>query len=549
MSLVEAASTRLPFARSAETAGSIATSGVLVRTAVIAMAAIALRVGFAPQIDGLDDAGYLDAALRVSDGRPLDNLFPLFRTRVGMSYPLAALMSAGWLGAAQFWLLTLAADAATVFALSIAGWKLTESAAAGLAAAALYAIYPLAVQQANMYYPTAFQVASIASAIALIAVAERSHDRVRLALGFVAGLALGIGYLFKEDVALVVPAIMIAAAVARYPRVTTVIVVGAGAALVFFSECVVYWSTTGDALHRLTVTSGLGGRISDQLQIDEIWRWDAFIRSLLILPASVGIMWWIAPVAAVFAWRNRRQSRALLFAAALLIVMMAYLQFGSGSFTSYSPLPKTPRYTALATPALMLICGAWLAALFTTRRRLAAIVTAAVVAAALPCIAFLQVSSSERMRNTMAVATALHDSADAPLYTDYYSARILRLLAPQRDIRVWYHADFINGKTFVMNEPEAGSYALLDHQAAKVYTSSYGLPLPPSVDERPAAWPTIWRHRAFPEGSMARRLLEGLRQMAMRLPSGNPVSSRIVRNVDEIVEGDDAILVRVGAPR
>ena len=110
---------------------------VIVAALAVAMIAVALRVSMAPQFDGLDDLGYLDAAQRVSQGRPLDGLFPLFRTRVGMAYPMGWLLQAGWLAPAQFWLLTTAAECITLVSLFAAGWLLSGAALAGLAAVAL----------------------------------------------------------------------------------------------------------------------------------------------------------------------------------------------------------------------------------------------------------------------------------------------------------------------------------------------------------------------------------------------------------------------------
>jgi hypothetical protein len=532
----EAVSTRRPFARSVE-----------LTALAIAAGAVALRVAFAPQFEGVDDAGYLDAALRVSHDQSLEQLFPLFRTRVGMAYPLGTLVSAGWLAPSQFWVLTVAADLVTVLALFVAGALLTGIPAAGLSAAALYAIYPLAVQQSATYSPTAFQVASIAVACALLAMAERSSSRPRWWCGFAAGVSLGIGYLFKEDVAIVVPAIAVASLIVRSPRVTTTAALCAGAALIFAIECLVYSMTTGNPLFRLTATSGLGAAVSGQLQIAEIWQWDAFIRSLLLLPVQVGVMWWLVMVALWFAWRQRRTAPRLAFVAVMFVVVMAYLQFGSGSFTTYAPLPKTPRYTALATPGLMLLTGAWLAMVFATRRRLAVAVSFAIVATALPCLVYLHLASSERTRNTLAVLPALNTIDEGTVYTDFYSARVLRLLAPGRDIRVWYHAKFDSHTMLLVNEPAPGSYVLFDRQSAKVYTSSYGLPLPAVVENHPRDWAPVWTHRAFPDGTFSRALLEGLHAAAMWLPSGNPLTSRIHRNIEDMIAGDQATLYRVPA--
>jgi hypothetical protein len=547
----EAVSTRRPFARSAKSlvaARSAAAEGVLAPAAVIAVVAVAVRIAFGPQLDLLDDSGYLEAARRVSDGQSLDNLFPLFRLRVGMAYPLGWLFGAGVIEATQFWLLTLAADLITLVALAVAAWVLAGSARAALCAAGLYAIYPLAVQQSTMYYPTSFQVASIAVACALIALAEHAQGRGRWLLAFAGGVSLGIGYLFKEDVAIVVPAMLIASLIARFPRIGTMIAVCAGAAVIFTAECIGYWLTTGNALFRLTATSGLGAAVGSDLQIAGIWHWDAYVRSLFLLPVQVGLLWWLSIPAVWIAWRTRRSSPGIAFATVLFVIVMAYLQFGSGSFSNYSPLPKTPRYTALATPVLILVVGAWLAGLFAARQRIAFAVAAAIVIVAVPCLLYLQVSTQERTRNTLAVVPVLKTLGPGAIHTDYYTARVLRLVEPTRDIRVWYHAKFDEKRMTLLAPPTPGGYALLDRQAAKVYTSSYQLALPPQVAQVPPEAMTIWTRHAYEPGTMTRRLLEGLRLAALQLPDGNPLRTKVDRSIADMIEGDDAVLYRLPSP-
>lgn len=543
MNRAAAGSTRPPFAGWAD-----AGRPVLAAALAVGVAAIALRVSLAPQFDGLDDLGYLEAAQRVSQGRSLDGMFPLFQTRVGMAYPLGWLMQSGWLAPSQFWVLTAVAECITLVSLFAAGWLLAGAASAGLAAIGLYAIYPLAVQQSMMFYPTAFQVASIAAALALMAGAERVTGlRARVVLASLAGLALGLGYLVKEDVAIVVPAVALASLLAGFPRRSTMVAVMGGAAAVFLVECASYWMTTGQPLFRLAATSGMGAAPQDQLQISEIWRWDAFLRSLFLIPAQVGVYWWLAVPAlwAVF----RHGGRRLAFAAVAFLVLMLYLQFGSGSLSSYEPLPKTPRYTALATPLLMLVCGAFLAHLLNRRRRAVAVAAVmAVAATAVPCIIYLNVTASERTRNTLAVLPALRAVDPDLLFTDYYGARVLRILEPELPkVSVWYHARFDTNQIVVLGNPATASdaYVLLDRQVAKIYTSSYEIALPPAIAAPPADWQLVWSGRAYQEGSWTRAGLEWLRAAANRLPSGNPLGSRVERRLGDLLDADEAFLYRV----
>jgi hypothetical protein len=196
----------------------------------------------------------------------------------------------------------------------------------------------------------------------------------------------------------------------------------------------------------------------------------------------------------------------------------------------------------------MLAAGGWIARMLSMRPRWAVTIGGGILIAALPCLFFLQLSSSERTRNTLAVLPVLRQLRVEDLYTDYYSARILRLLAPQATITTWYHAKFDVNEMVVVNDPRTarGAFVLLDRQAAKIYTSSYELPLPASVDQPPSQWIEVWRHRAFDEASMTRRMLAAIRRLSTRLPG--PLRVRIERSVADIIEGDDAVLFRLSPP-
>ena len=138
----------------------------------------------------------------VARGRDLENMFALFRTRVGMAYPFGWLLQYNVLAPAQFWILTLLADAVTLGALFAGTWWLTGTTRAAMVAVILYSAYPFAVQQSVMFYPSAFQTMFIALAIALIGGAERGTMRYRTSAMFAAGAALGLAYFVKEDATL-----------------------------------------------------------------------------------------------------------------------------------------------------------------------------------------------------------------------------------------------------------------------------------------------------------------------------------------------------------
>jgi hypothetical protein len=316
-----------------------------------------------------------------------------------------------------------------------------------------------------------------------------------------------------------------------------------GAASVFAVECLAYWNLYGDPLYRLAQTSGQAAPVDSGLHIAGLWRWDAYLRCLFLLPHQVGLFWWFGVVATLVAlWRGSPLARGL---AASLLAVAAFLQFGSNSLTSYVPLPKSVRYTTIAAPLLILLLSWWLSDLWNTgRRRWAAGGLVLLIASALPCVSFHTLTASERTRNTLALADVLRERKILSLYTDFYSARALDLLMG-RDFEgnVLMHADFNNRemKLLVPLESLENTHVLIDRQYCKVYTSSYEMDLPAAIDAPPAEWKVVWTHRAYPEGGLARWFLTRLREVSQKLPP-NALTARVERNVRDMIDGDEAVL-------
>jgi hypothetical protein len=505
---------------------------------------VTVRILTAPSFDGIDDLGYLEAADQVADGAVPEDHGSLFFLRKGMSHPLGWMIRAGLLRPSQFWILTVAAEAVTIMALFFAASSL-GGAGTGLLGAGLYAAYPLAIAQSTLYLPTAFQTASIAVSLALFLAGGAGGWRDHfLALG--AGAALGLGYLCKEDVALLVPAAAIVALTLRFRTLCFTCLFCLGAAAVFLIEGSHYWLTEGVFLHRLVATSGKGAPNPGHLRIAQIWHWSTYLQSLFFMPYRVGLYWWVGMAALLAA--IIRGNTAARFIAGVFVLVALYLQFGSNALGTYVPLPKGSRYTAIVTPALILLLAWWLAALGRGNyRRVAGALAAVLVVSAIPCVLVQAVTAGERTRNTLAAVPELERLGIREVYTDLYSARTLRaLMSPGFNARVWLHADFAAGETklLVPSRDLTGKYVLVDRQSCKVYTSSYEMTLPSEVSRPPADWKPVWASQAYPPGSLDRSALEGIRQMAS-LSGANRVSERVIRNVNDIIEGDEAVLYHV----
>jgi hypothetical protein len=224
--------------------------------------------------------------------------------------------------------------------------------------------------------------------------------------------------------------------------------------------------------------------------------------------------------------------------------LFLYLQFGTQSVSQYLPLPKSPRYTAIATPFFILMLALWLEMLWQTRKRSAAIVAALLVISSVPCIAFAIVANGERARNTVAAANILRDQHAETVYADFYSQRLLHLLlADNVHVVTWFHANRDWTAITALNQPVRArrTYVLVDNQQRKMYTSNYRLRVPQEIASLSPEWRPVWRHRAYADGSVERCVLQWVRDIAAAAPR-NAVSARIERNVDDMLEGDDAVL-------
>lgn len=518
---------------------SKATSVCLIGVVLVGACA---RLELSPRFDGIDDLGYIQAATRVAAGMGSENA-PWFYQRIGMTYPLAWLLRCG-AEPGSFWLLTNFAELVTALALFavVSSWL---GRSAGLVAAALYSVYPMALGQACYYMPTAFQIAAITVGAWLFTRSAAAESALAVALAYSAGLSIGVGYLVKEDVAIAVPAMAMAAVATKFCRLSVVTAFCFGAATVFWTECTANYLVHGSWLYRLARTSGQAAPVSDALGLASIWHWSAYLRTLWVMPYQVGLYWWFFVPAAIAIVRRGDRTSRFLFGS--LIILALYLQFGTNSLSAYVPLPKTARYTAITTPFLISLLAWWVVDLQKKGHvRFASYSLVLLVVTALPCIGFEAISGGERTRNSVAAVAAIKKERAATVYTDFYSARTLTALTRTKcDIELLLHANLSSGQEAMHLRATPndllGNYVLIDHQACKVYTSSYQLKLPGMIAKPPAKWRPVWSHHAFPRDGLAFAALNSIRGMNSSLPT-NFLTARVERNLADMLDDDTATL-------
>jgi hypothetical protein len=104
----------------------------------------------------------------------------------------------------------------------------------------------------------------------------------------------------------------------------------------------------------------------------------------------------------------------------------------------------------------MLITGWWLTRLMKDHRRVGLVVCALVISSASACLGYLAILRANEPRNTIAILPVLDTVARQPLYADYYSVRLLRLLKPEMgDLRIWFHARFAKHEYVITDDSGA----------------------------------------------------------------------------------------------
>lgn len=516
---------------------------VLVFIAIVAHTL--LRLIIAPQFSGIDDVNYLATVnYLLGSGELSDIGHPLFRFRVGMSLPLVFAVENELLALSSYWHITLLLDSLAQAFVALIAYKLFGTRAA-IVAACLWAFYPLAATQSTLYMPTVFQSFFISASILLVAFATNEKNQKYFLLAFFGGFMLGMGYLFKEDTALLVFLIAIAGLISKFKNLAFWFVFACGAATVFFSECIYYFAEYGTPLIRITSTGSNASEVSGH--ISGIWHWSAYIRSLLVMPYQVGIYWWLTLIAVIIALKN--SCVTLRFLCYCLFLSFAWLQFGTGSFFSYDPLPKVPRYTVLSSIFVILILTWWLNRLWQDHNKLSLGIMAAGTAASVACILFISIQGNERTRNTIAVLPELEKNNIQTIYTDHYSAKLLSILTTGKTNGIeMYHANFSEAKLSgnnlqvkITNQPSPGQYVFIDNQQSKIYTLAYEIPLPSSVEEPPSDWQVIWKGNAYAPNSLERDFLEFSQSISNNIPAAS-FKIRIQRFLSGMIDSDSAVL-------
>ncbi len=503
------------------------------------------RLYLVPRFSGIDDIGYLWTSLNQENIDAETHV--LFRFRVGMTYTLFLAKKIFGIESSGYWIITILAEMISMILISLA-IKSRFGVQPAILLIIIWSFYPLSYHQTTYYMPGSFQVFFISIAIYLILLNYKKRDGLKFYFSFFfAGISLGIGYLYKEDTAILVFILIIAGLIVNTREYKAWFIFGCGAGSVFFAESTTYFLVYNDAFIRIHSSMGQAASVSGEYS--KIWSNDAYIKSLFILPHKVGIYWWLLIPSIIY---SLKKSKSQSFLVTSVIIMFLWLQFGSGSFSEYEPLPKVPRYTVLLWPMMAVLIALWLSKLYQENKPIYVVLMLTLITTSILSLLFFSIQAGERSRNAISAARFIQNSKISEIYTDQYTKKLLTILGDDTvQYKVLYHANYseaksddVDLKVQMLVNNLSDKYLLLDYQQSKIFTSSYGLKLPGIIQNPPSDWDLIWNAHAYRSNSIERNVLQIILKYSDYIPITS-IRKRVEVFVKDMIVNDEVSIYKV----
>lgn len=483
--------------------------------AMIFVVAVTLRLISFHGYAGSDDGSYAELAQALATGNFRVGEYvgpPVFPLRVGVFGPVAALFRlfgpGEWTTMAYPFLLSLG-----MVGLAFVAGRLLFGTTAGLLAAAVQAIIPLASRSATILMPdlpAAFW--ANVGVVALLFGLRREGVRAKALLGVACGLALGLSWLCKETVAYFAP-FLIGATIymtwrSRIQLPLAVASVGALAGVVVV-ETLVYWRLTGDPFHRVHemhrnyeynstwfFTEGSRfGWAPGEYHIALVKR--LFRDGPLTLLASPSFGGVTAVAVLAVAYASFRKQRAFAFVAAWFIWLLLAFNFGTSSLRQYQPLVLFDKYAyPLLFPSCLLTAG-FLSQLLAgqpiwrrpaepaaSERAFWGYAVSALLVSGSLVVTAENVWSGRKSAAERIAARSL--SPRDPLYTDSRTLRVMEFF--------WSFPKQLAGVDFsnlTADDIPPGAYVLVNRSKLRLLENYYEYGVPTFCREPPAEWTVV----------------------------------------------------------
>lgn len=429
--------------------------------AVIVGLAGLVRLAFSASISGNDDLSVATCALRLLDGASLLGQGH-YCARVGLTAPLAAIFALGGTGTVQLSILPAIASIASM----LLAWRLgclLFGPAAGLAAAAVIALFPMDVEFAGLLFPDVPQGALVAGALlcALSAKGSRRGD----GLALLGGALWAWAYYVKLD-AFVLGPLLLVAVLLGFVSWRHAIVMGITASAFVGVELVAYGRLAGDPLRHLHLESASANEVlAAGMDYRNLL---TFPKTMFLVPYETGLMYFVWLAAAGTALVSR--TRPLLLLLVWCLTWQLWLMFGADPFAGFRLKPQLGRYLLSWEVPMAVMVGWFWTWLVARQRRLGLGLVFAAAASLIVLGSFNQLSTKPAQATRIAVSEALARGW-FPLYPDVQSIGIAGFLLHGRPeasqvFPVQRH-DFLKGVTTFEPIRSVPAYLLINRAYAR----------------------------------------------------------------------------------
>jgi len=448
---------------------------------IIVMFGLFLRLIFFSGVDFSDSLAYAKTANDLDKGIDLD-LLPTASTRLGVIYSTAFSYSLFGINDFSSVLFVLLSSLGSIILIFYFG-KLLFNEKVGLMAALLLSFFPLDVVYSTKLLsdiPSAF---FMALGVYIFLYFERKKKLNRLGY-FFSGIFIGIGYLIRES-ALLIALFFIIYILYKKRIKKRYFLVPLGVLIVFLVETLLFMSLTGDPFSRLHASQGYNAEAVSNIY-NYFGRLDfptgLFHYPWLIFTNGLLLYFYIFIFIAVgySLIYKKKETYYMLF---WFIALLAYLSYGSSSFSQYIPFKAADRYLAIVS-----IPGILLFALFLTEKNKIikrVIAPLVLIILLLTSLGTVSLREDRNLLGDLREAHAYLGELDNTIYIDQRSILALDYISE-------YDNEFVLREYPAKLNRIKDSYVVINKRMIRsLRAANPNLELPREVDNPPSRWKIV----------------------------------------------------------
>ena len=263
--------------------------------------------------------------------------------------------------------------------------------------------------------------------------------------------------------------------------------------LVFLFEPIYFLLLAGDPFVRYATIDGDWADIV--LQTNQYGRgnfpsgWFHYFYFMVTDPL-INLFYFFGLIAALHAIVNRRKETVELFL--WIIPIVAYISFGTVSFSQYVLIPAASRFLAIITIPLLLLIACFLAEKDKIMRQV--IMPGVLIVLVIGSLSGIALSSDRHVKDdTEKVLDYLHQAEAFPLITDQRTVNTLSFLSRfelKKDVKVFdsYECDKTKREEVQFS---SGSYVLINHEFLSYADKKLCAHIPSEISSTPSGWKLV----------------------------------------------------------